>query len=78
MDESIRDVMNKDGGENFEWYRRASGKIMGEVFVEVLQPLYDEHPDLVPDQLRPKELGSGWTRTKIKAVLVAQTMAQKL
>jgi hypothetical protein len=44
--------MNEVPGKEFEQYRRAAGRIMGEIFVEILQPLYDEHPDLIPDQLR--------------------------
>ena len=32
--------------------RKATGKIMGHIFVDVLDPIYREHPDLEPEELR--------------------------
>lgn len=32
-------------------YRRAVGRIMGEILMEVLNPLYDRHPTLRPEGL---------------------------
>jgi hypothetical protein len=59
IDDSIRVVMNDSPDEDFVRYRRTAGKIMGEIFLEILQPLYGEHPHLIPDQLRkPHESGS--------------------
>ena len=33
-------------------FRLAIGKVMGEMLLEVMNPLYAQHPDLKPAQLR--------------------------
>jgi len=52
IDDSIREVMNSSTQEEFQSYRRVAGKFMGEIFVEILQPIYDQYPDLTPKELR--------------------------
>jgi len=52
IDNSICDAMNELSSEEFNLYRRTAGKIMGDIFFEILQPLYNEQPDLTPPQLR--------------------------
>ena len=52
LDQSVRFVMDKDAKENFESYRSNAGKVMGEIFLEMLQPLWERYPEL-----RPKEMG---------------------
>lgn len=32
--------------------RRAAGKIMGHIFVDLLDPVYRQYPDLEPEELR--------------------------
>lgn len=32
--------------------RRAAGKIMGHIFVDILDPVYRQHPELEPEELR--------------------------
>lgn len=51
LDQSVRFVMDKDTKENFESYRSSAGKVMGELFLEMLQPLWERYPEL-----RPKEM----------------------
>ncbi|WP_157959166.1 hypothetical protein [Marinomonas shanghaiensis] len=51
LDQSVRFVMDKDTKENFESYRSSAGKVMGELFLEMLQPLWVRYPEL-----RPKEM----------------------
>jgi hypothetical protein len=51
LDSSIVTVEEKCSSEEFDAYRRAVGKIMGEMLLEVLNPLYVEHPLLKPSQL---------------------------
>lgn len=41
LDQSVRFVMDKDTKENFESYRSNAGKVMGELFLEMLQPLWE-------------------------------------
>jgi hypothetical protein len=52
INESIRIVMEGDGANEFQSYRLAAGKVMGEVFLEILTPIYSVHPDLTPPELR--------------------------
>jgi hypothetical protein len=33
-------------------YRRAVGKILGEMLFEVMNPLCEKHPDLKPEELK--------------------------
>ncbi len=53
LDESVRFVMENADEEEFQRYRRAVGKLMGDIFVGILSPLYAEHPSLTPEGLRP-------------------------
>ena len=47
-DRSILTVQKKCSLEEFKAYRLATAKVLGEILLEVLNPLYDEHPDLKP------------------------------
>jgi hypothetical protein len=55
LDRSIRIVRDNSSEEDFIRYRRLVGKLMGEIFVEVLQPIYLEYPELTPDGLKRAE-----------------------
>jgi hypothetical protein len=55
LDDSIRIVQSSSTAEEFNKYRRIMGKLMGEIFLEVLQPLYNEYPSIVPPRLRPSK-----------------------
>lgn len=48
IDESIRMVMETCDVEDFRAYRRAAANVMGEILLEVLNPLYAMHPTLKP------------------------------
>jgi len=48
LDGSIATVREQCSPEEFAAYRRAVGRIMGEMLLEVLNPLYAEHPSLKP------------------------------
>jgi len=51
LDRSITTVKDRCSSEEFETYRRAVGRIMGEMLLQVLNPLYAEHPSLKPPQM---------------------------
>lgn len=38
--------------EEFESLKQKVGAIMGAIVVDVAQPLYAQHPDIVPDELK--------------------------
>ena len=48
IDRSILTVQEKCSPEEFKAYRLATAKVLGEILLEVLNPLYDEPPDLKP------------------------------
>jgi hypothetical protein len=50
LDRSVQTVKEQCSPQEFEIYRRAVGGIMGEM-LEVLNPLYEEHPSLKPPQM---------------------------
>lgn len=52
LDQSIQLVINHGTEEEVEKYRRAVGKIMGEMLLEIMNPIYSEYPDLKPPQLK--------------------------
>jgi len=51
LDGSIATVRDQCSPEEFAAYRRAVGRIMGEMLLEVLNPLYAEHPALKPAEM---------------------------
>lgn len=54
LDDSIVLLTETTTGDESMKLRRAAGKIMGHIFVEILDPIYREHPDLEPEELRSK------------------------
>ena len=56
LDGSIKLIMENSDQKEFEKYRQTVGKIMGVMFMDILTPLYQEHPDLTPENLKNKKL----------------------
>ena len=52
LDNSVALVASDGNADETAHYKRVVGKIMGEMFVEVLRPLYSEHPELKPPELK--------------------------
>jgi hypothetical protein len=52
IDNSVRVVMDNCDEATFHHYRRIAGKLMGEILIEILNPIYAAHPDLTPPGLR--------------------------
>lgn len=51
LDHSIIEFQPKLSQEEFRNYKVAVGKVMGELFFEMMQPIYNQHPELIPDEL---------------------------
>ena len=51
INESILLVQETCSPQEFKTYRLAAAKVMGEMLLEVMNPLYREHPDLKPKGL---------------------------
>lgn len=52
MDESISLVQQQCPDEEFAEYRKAAGQVMGYLFTDIVRPIFQEHPDLVPEAMR--------------------------
>lgn len=52
LDASVALVKERCTTAEFEAYRKAIGKIMGGMLLDVVNPLYQKHPDLKPSELQ--------------------------
>jgi hypothetical protein len=51
LDASLLTVKDRCSTEEFDAYRNVVGRILGEM-LEVMNPIYAQHPDLKPRQLK--------------------------
>jgi hypothetical protein len=51
LNQSAAFVRDHDTEENFIEYRTVIGKLMGDLFLDAMTPLYKRFPDLLPDYL---------------------------
>jgi len=51
LDSSVKLVMDTSSAEEFEAYRLAVGQIMGTMLLDIMNPIYREHPELKPPEL---------------------------
>ena len=51
LDQSVAFVKDCDSDENFLRYREVVGELMGNLFCDALQPLWQRFPELLPDYL---------------------------
>ncbi len=52
LDASIADVQASCPLPEFERYRREVGQIMGRMLLDIMNPLYDQHPEIKPKELK--------------------------
>lgn len=51
LNASLAQVQNKCTAAEFERYRGAVAQVMGDMLVEVMNPIYLRHPELKPGKL---------------------------
>jgi hypothetical protein len=51
LDHSVELVRTTCSSDQFILYRRAIGRVMAEILLEILNPLYEQHPMLKPPEL---------------------------
>jgi len=51
IDESILTVQKSCTPREFDAYRAGCAKVLGYILIEILNPLYQAHPDLKPKDL---------------------------
>jgi hypothetical protein len=54
LDQSLVQVKDACSTEEYETYRRTVGALMGTMFLDVMRPIYAEHPELEPEDLKPR------------------------
>lgn len=54
LNSSVGLVKARCSAEEFEVYRKAIGTLMADILLEVMNPLYAQHPDLRPDELEKR------------------------
>jgi hypothetical protein len=52
LNDVLISIQEQCGEEEFNFYRRGFGKVLGYMLMDILNPIFKEYPDLVPDQLR--------------------------
>lgn len=52
---SIQTVKDTCTKQEFLDYRKAAARIMGEMHIEILRPIFKEHPELEPEEWKPKK-----------------------
>ena len=52
LNESALLVQQDCPDPEFQNYKKAVGYIMGRMFMDVMRPIYKDHPDLKPEQLK--------------------------
>jgi hypothetical protein len=49
---SVAIVQESADEADLVWYRKAVGRVLGELFTEIMMKVYQEHPELVPEGLK--------------------------
>ncbi|UTW46642.1 hypothetical protein KFE80_05525 [bacterium SCSIO 12696] len=51
LNQSVAIVKDNCSEDELASHRRAIGKLMGSMLLDIMNPIFDEHPELKPDQL---------------------------
>jgi len=51
LDQSVAFVQDHDTTENFTDYRMVVGKLLGDLYLDAMVPLYERFPEILPDYL---------------------------
>ncbi|VAW47642.1 hypothetical protein MNBD_GAMMA03-1591 [hydrothermal vent metagenome] len=51
LDNTVNFVKKECNQSDFDAYKKGVGKIMGTMLLEIMNPIYKEHPDLKPKEL---------------------------
>ena len=52
LNETIILVQDNCSDDEFIEYRKAAGFVMGYIYTDVLRPIYKQHPELEPPELK--------------------------
>ncbi|AJQ95088.1 hypothetical Protein YC6258_03052 [Gynuella sunshinyii YC6258] len=51
MDKQLARIKERCSEEEFKKYQFATGKVMAELLIGFMNPIYKEHPDLMPKEM---------------------------
>jgi hypothetical protein len=54
LDGSVQRVKDTCTEQEFVAYRKAVGTIMGGMYVDIMWPIFIEHPELEPEEMKPR------------------------
>lgn len=52
LNDALLVIREECAAEEFEAYRTKIGQIMGAVAIDLLQPIYADHPEAIPPELK--------------------------
>ena len=52
LNKSIKVVMDTCPDDEFQAYRRVVGRVMGAIYLDIMQPIHQKYPELEPPELR--------------------------
>jgi hypothetical protein len=52
FNEMAKEIEAREPADEFKRLRGAIGRAMGAIYFEILEPTFQEHPGLIPDDLR--------------------------
>lgn len=52
LNRSVAIVMDNCPNDELIVYRKIAGKIMADILLDILNPIYSEHPGIKPEQLK--------------------------
>jgi hypothetical protein len=52
VDTSVAWVKAECSEDDLQRYRKAAGRVMGAIYFEILEPIFEEYPDLQPDGMK--------------------------
>ncbi|GGZ96692.1 hypothetical protein GCM10008090_01160 [Arenicella chitinivorans] len=55
LDKQLKKIMDNSSKEDFEQMRKGVGFVMGYLYTDIMEPLWNQHPDL-----RPKEMDGSY------------------
>lgn len=55
LNRSVQLVKDTCNNEEFIDYRKTVACIMGEMYVEIMWPIFHEYPDLEPEEMKPRK-----------------------
>ena len=52
IDETIALVQKECSADELHEYRRAAGHAMGYLFTDIIRPIFQQYPDLMPEEMK--------------------------